>query len=232
VIALNVERGPVAEVLVCDRQKAANPCVSVVSGRVRGNGDSHRPSLSADGRFVAFQSLASNLTPGDTNNVWDIFVYDRGEGQATLSSIIPASGGHLTAWPYRTNMFFPSASFTTTVVVAYSGYYPDRFAPPADLTGIGHSFILTATQAQTGQRLQPVRPYSVTLQYVPPAPATEVRLALYYWDAGRWIYEASSKLDVRSDTVSATPRRLAHWAVLAGRPNLFLPIVWRPPISR
>ena len=35
------------------------------------------PSISADGRFVAFQSLASNLVPGDTNNVADIFVRDR-----------------------------------------------------------------------------------------------------------------------------------------------------------
>lgn len=35
------------------------------------------PSLSADGRFVAFQSYASNLVADDTNHVTDVFVYDR-----------------------------------------------------------------------------------------------------------------------------------------------------------
>ena len=35
------------------------------------------PSISADGRFVAFSSSASNLVPFDTNDVDDIFVHDR-----------------------------------------------------------------------------------------------------------------------------------------------------------
>jgi Ca2+-binding RTX toxin-like protein len=42
----------------------------------RPNGDSKRPSISADGRFIAFSSEASNLVPGDTNNRSDIFVRD------------------------------------------------------------------------------------------------------------------------------------------------------------
>ncbi len=35
------------------------------------------PSISADGRYVAFNSAASNLVPDDTNGVADVFVYDR-----------------------------------------------------------------------------------------------------------------------------------------------------------
>ena len=42
-----------------------------------GDGDSVYPSISADGRYVTFNSYASNLTPGDTNNMIDIFVYDK-----------------------------------------------------------------------------------------------------------------------------------------------------------
>ena len=41
------------------------------------NWDSTTPSSSASGRYVAFSSLASNLVPGDTNAVGDIFVVDR-----------------------------------------------------------------------------------------------------------------------------------------------------------
>jgi len=38
------------------------------------------PSLSYDGRYVSFSSLASNLVPGDTNGVGDVFVFDRQTG--------------------------------------------------------------------------------------------------------------------------------------------------------
>ena len=43
---------------------------------VQGDSASWFPSISADGRWVAFQSLASNLVPGDTNDVIDVFVRD------------------------------------------------------------------------------------------------------------------------------------------------------------
>ena len=51
--------------------------VSVTRDGVVGNGSSLRPSISADGRFVAFSSSASNLVDDDTNDVDDIFVHDR-----------------------------------------------------------------------------------------------------------------------------------------------------------
>ena len=48
--------------------------VSLGPGGVQGNGESSRPTISANGRFVAFESTPSNLVPGDTNNADDIFV--------------------------------------------------------------------------------------------------------------------------------------------------------------
>jgi Tol biopolymer transport system component len=45
--------------------------------------------LSADGRFVAFQSSASNLVPGDTNGLDDIFVRDRLKGVTERVSLGP-----------------------------------------------------------------------------------------------------------------------------------------------
>jgi Tol biopolymer transport system component len=41
------------------------------------NGSSYWPSLSADGRFLAFATQASNLVDDDLNNAADIYVYDR-----------------------------------------------------------------------------------------------------------------------------------------------------------
>lgn len=51
--------------------------VSLTNAGVEANGDSYHPSISADGRYVAFASDADNLVAGDTNKVADIFVYDR-----------------------------------------------------------------------------------------------------------------------------------------------------------
>jgi hypothetical protein len=48
------------------------------------NGDSILPAISADGRFVAFSSEASNLVAGDNNNLADIFVHDRQEDTTVL----------------------------------------------------------------------------------------------------------------------------------------------------
>src|SRR4028118_922941 len=50
--------------------------VSVDSAGNQADDNSSRPSISTDGRFVAFNSLASNLVPEDTNDTYDIFVRD------------------------------------------------------------------------------------------------------------------------------------------------------------
>ncbi len=50
-------------------------------------GNSAAPDVSADGRFVAFQSDASNLVPGDTNEDTDIFVRDRQTGVVQRVSV-------------------------------------------------------------------------------------------------------------------------------------------------
>jgi hypothetical protein len=39
--------------------------------------DASNPSVSSDGRYVAFESAGTNLVAGDTNNQTDVFVYDR-----------------------------------------------------------------------------------------------------------------------------------------------------------
>jgi len=61
--------------------------VSVSSGGVQGNNVSNSPSISADGRYVAFQSSATNLVAGDSNGTADVFVHDRSTGQTTRVSV-------------------------------------------------------------------------------------------------------------------------------------------------
>ncbi len=55
----------------------ATTLISVDSGGAQANSSSSAPSISSEGRYVAFVSAASNLVAGDTNGKSDIFVRDR-----------------------------------------------------------------------------------------------------------------------------------------------------------
>lgn len=75
------------DIFVRDRVTGTTTRVSVDSQGAQSNGTSYEPSISADGRFVAFWSFASNLVPGDTNGTWDVFVYDRQLGLTSRASV-------------------------------------------------------------------------------------------------------------------------------------------------
>jgi Tol biopolymer transport system component len=79
------------DIFVRDRQSGTTELASVATGGAQGNSWCGSPSISADGRFVAFESLASNLVAGDTNMHWDIFVRDRLNG--TTERVSVATGG-------------------------------------------------------------------------------------------------------------------------------------------
>ncbi|WP_201830396.1 PD40 domain-containing protein [Microvirga zambiensis] len=65
--------------------------ISLGEGGVTANGSSIDPQISADGRYILFTSLASNLVYGDTNNTADIFLKDLRTG--ILERISTAHGG-------------------------------------------------------------------------------------------------------------------------------------------
>jgi Tol biopolymer transport system component len=74
------------DIFMRDRQTGTTTLVSRDSTGVEGDGDSQYPSISADGRYVAFQSYATNLVAGDTNGMFDIFMRDRQTGTTTRVS--------------------------------------------------------------------------------------------------------------------------------------------------
>jgi Tol biopolymer transport system component len=75
------------DIFVHDRETGQTNRVSVASDGTQGNGGSYMPSISADGRYAAFKSSASNLVPGDTNGYEDIFVHDRETAQTERVSV-------------------------------------------------------------------------------------------------------------------------------------------------
>lgn len=75
------------DIFVHDRETGMTSRVSVSSGGEQAKATSRSPSISADGRYVAFDSGALNLVLGDTNRAVDVFVHDRQTGQTTRVSI-------------------------------------------------------------------------------------------------------------------------------------------------
>jgi DNA-binding beta-propeller fold protein YncE/Tol biopolymer transport system component len=84
---VNGDTNGYTDIFVHDRQTGQTGRVSIASNGTQGNGDSYWPSISADGRYVAFESEASNLVSGDTSGHWDVFVHDRQTGQTGRVSV-------------------------------------------------------------------------------------------------------------------------------------------------
>src|SRR5581483_5027731 len=79
----------VTDAFVFDRAARTVERVSLGPGGVEGDHDSAAPAVSADGRFVAFASDATNLVPTDTNRRTDVFVRDRRLGTTSRVSLGP-----------------------------------------------------------------------------------------------------------------------------------------------
>jgi archaellum component FlaF (FlaF/FlaG flagellin family) len=75
------------DAFVRDRQAGTTERVSVDSAGNESNGSSGPISISADGRYVAFSSTASNLVPDDTNGTTDVFVHDLQTGATERVSV-------------------------------------------------------------------------------------------------------------------------------------------------
>jgi hypothetical protein len=102
----------VRDVFLRDLQTSTTTRVSVSSAGVQGNGVSSQPTLSADGRYVAFYSSADNLVSGDTNLARDCFVRDLQmsttirvsvsstgfQGNAESSGVVISADGHTVAF--------------------------------------------------------------------------------------------------------------------------------------
>ena len=111
----------VQDVYVRDRLLGATERVSVadLSG-AQADGRSFHPSITADGRHVAFASLATNLVANpDSNGVHDIYVRDRATGRTRLVSVV-AAGHPFTGAAGSGNSYGPSISAEGRHVAFYS----------------------------------------------------------------------------------------------------------------
>jgi len=128
---------------VHDTQTGLTSLVSVASDGTQGDYASLCPAISADGRYVAFESWATNLIPGDTNGKWDVFVHNQeieSETDLTINHPDGAPGSYFTL----TGSGFP-ANATATI----SANEHELGTVPIDAIG-GFTFLLSTTNADEG----------------------------------------------------------------------------------
>lgn len=128
-----------ADVFIYDRVTNRTERVSVSSAGEQsedGGFEVLGPSISADGRHVSFVSHASNLVPGDTNNLEDVFVHDRQTGRTRRVSVDSTgaesdgpSGFHAISGEGSVVTFVSAAS---NLVDDDTNGYPDVFAHDLD----------------------------------------------------------------------------------------------------
>lgn len=76
-----------ADIFVYDREEDTITRVNVSREGEQANSNAEMPSITANGRFVTFQSTAKNMILGDFNNTADIFVHDTATGVTTRVNI-------------------------------------------------------------------------------------------------------------------------------------------------
>jgi Tol biopolymer transport system component len=79
--------GPNQVVLFNTQTGATNLVSRAYNSSLGGNGSSDFATISPNGQYVAYRSLASNLVPNDFNGVADVFLYNQSSGETTLMSV-------------------------------------------------------------------------------------------------------------------------------------------------
>jgi Tol biopolymer transport system component len=80
------------DIFVRDQMTRTTQRINVSVSNGEADGASFAPQISGDGRYVAYESYATNLVPGDTNGMSDLFVYDRVTGDTRRISSTPTGG--------------------------------------------------------------------------------------------------------------------------------------------
>jgi len=138
------------DVFVHDRKTRRTTRVSVSSAGRQANGESvGAPSFSADGRYVAFNSLATNLVPGDTedNDILDVFVRDLWTGATTIASL-GAAGQH----GGDSSAVSGSAFSSDDHMLAFSSFAPNFV--PGDTNGTADAFLREFKAGNSSTRVE------------------------------------------------------------------------------
>lgn len=143
-----------SDIFLRDQRTGKTTRLSVAANGAEGNGDSLSTEISANGRYLVFNSSATNLVVGDTNNVTDLFIYDRLSGK--LERVLTSGGQQMNGGSYPTDIsadgrFIGFASEANNLVPNDTNNSPDAFILDRSSGKIERVSIATdGTEAQSG----------------------------------------------------------------------------------
>lgn len=120
------------DIFLCKRSTGVLSRVSVSTNGSQGNGGSILPAISANGKVIAFKSLADNLVSGDRNNVVDVFAHDTTTGTTERISAnllggdandfsfppsVSATGRYVAFGSFGTNLVYPDTNHSADVFI-------------------------------------------------------------------------------------------------------------------
>jgi Tol biopolymer transport system component len=124
---------PGRNIFLRDRVNGTTKLVSMnLAGTGGGNGDSIPTGISTNGRYALFESTASDLVAGDTNNASDVFIRDVVSGVTVLVSA--STNGGIANGPSRSSVLTPNGSNVVFVSAASN-------LVPGDSNGIPDVFV-------------------------------------------------------------------------------------------
>lgn len=165
------------DVFVHDLVAGTRKRVSVSSNGAQGNGHSTGASISEDGRYISFESEATNLVTGDTNGADDVFRHDRVTGQ-TIRVSLTANGAQGT----DTRGSVAGSISPDGQQIYFESY--DKSLTPAGTQGYGQAFVrdltgkypaLFAGLGPTPARVIAKETYRITTRDIRTGPALQIR---------------------------------------------------------
>jgi Tol biopolymer transport system component len=146
-----------SDIFLRDRGLGTTNRVSLSNGGSQANGFSFQPVISGDGRYVAFDSDATNLVPGDTNAASDVFVRDRQAGSTIRVSVASdgaqASGASFQPAISSDGRYVAFYSEAANLVVGDTNGVDDVFVRDRDTDGDGtfdEGGAVSTTRVSTG----------------------------------------------------------------------------------
>jgi hypothetical protein len=192
--------------------------VSKSTEEIQGNGGSSSAAISADGRYVAFESGADNLVPNDTNNVSDIFVHDRVTGVTERVSVSSTGGqaDNLSLDPdiSADGRYVTFTSWASSLVPDGDFYTPDIFVHDRDtgettiasFSPTAHIYGTGSDQAAISADGRYVTFHSTSMDLVPQdTNGFDQDVFLYDLTTGQTTLISVSSTEVQSDDFSYYP---------------------------
>ena len=183
---------PIADVFVADRQTGTLERITEAPDGTPANESSFEPTISTDGRFVAFSSFASNLVAGDDSQM-DVFVHDRQTGTTAKVSVNSAGeGGELASdLPAVSDDGQVTAfeSFSTNLVPGDANSAKDVFVNDRRSADLAVALADAPDPVAAGTQVT----YTVTVTNGGPSPATSVTLTDVLPAAPRFVSATASQ---------------------------------------